>query len=335
MKYFLLAFCSMIMLVSCNKLDQYSKTAAIKSGEINSLPSINATKTNDIWLFVTFKPPGDKGIWLSISTDGYHWQVLNNDNPWLVPDPRVGVMRDPFIARGPAGDFHMVWTCGNRKIGYAHSNDLIHWSPQRIIPVFTDNKNLLNVWAPEMAHDEKKDQWIIFWSSTIKGRFSETDGQVKNEKNHRIYSIKTKDFTVFSDPELFFDPGYPVIDATLYKRHDSVTMIFKDEREFPIVKKQLKVATAPDFYGPWSVNEIPFTEPWTEGPSIMKLSDQFIVYYDTYRRPQHMSAAITKDFKTWTDVTEKLRFPPKSKHGSFLKISQEEATALINFTKPK
>lgn len=65
---------------------------------------------------------------------------------------------------------------------------------------------------------EKKSLFIVmlFWSSTLTGAFPETDGMVENRKNHRIYSLRTKDFISFTRPELFYDPGYPVIDATLF-----------------------------------------------------------------------------------------------------------------------
>jgi hypothetical protein len=49
-------------------------------------------------------------------------------------------MRDPSIAHGPDGVFHLVWTTSweGRTIGHTRSRDLRHWSPQRTIRPFGD-----------------------------------------------------------------------------------------------------------------------------------------------------------------------------------------------------
>ena len=66
-------------------------------------------KEKEVFVFSTFREPADKGLYLATSEDGYHWDDLGG--PYLVP--MVGnqkVMRDPSVAVGPDGTFHMVWT---------------------------------------------------------------------------------------------------------------------------------------------------------------------------------------------------------------------------------
>jgi hypothetical protein len=89
------------------------------------------------YLFATFHDPGSTGVYFEISNDGYNWRMLNDSKPWLVPSHAGELMRDPFITRGPDGEFHMVWTWEWRvkSIGYAHSKDLVHWSEQKEIPL--------------------------------------------------------------------------------------------------------------------------------------------------------------------------------------------------------
>lgn len=41
-----------------------------------------------------------------------------------------------------------------------------------------------------------------------------------------------------------------------------------------------------------------------------------------------MRALESNDLKNWNDISEKVQFAPKSKHGSFIKISSEEDNAL-------
>jgi hypothetical protein len=91
------------------------------------------------YVFTSFRGNGEDGLHLALSRDGYHWTALNHNQPLLRPE--VGehkLMRDPCLAQGPDGVFHMVWTTGwtadkKKVIGHAHSKDLIHWSPQQAI----------------------------------------------------------------------------------------------------------------------------------------------------------------------------------------------------------
>jgi beta-xylosidase len=198
-----------------------------------------------------------------------------------------------------------------------------------MIPIFPNDKRILNTWAPEMIYDRQKNEWVIFWSSTIKGDYPGTEGQVENEKNHRIYSMTTKDWKTFSDPKLFFDPGYPVIDATIFQDSDNYLMVFKDERRRPL-HKQLRTAKSKSIYGPWQEISEPITENWTEGPSLIKLDGSFVIYFDAYKDQKKMKAIRSRDFKNWEKVSKGLEFPERYKHGSFLKISQKEANKLFN-----
>lgn len=168
-------------------------------------------------LFVSFKDPGNSGIYYALSKDALNYEALNQAEPVIPVNDSISKMRDPFIARDGEKGFHMVWTCGVRKIGYAWSPDLIDWSQQRIIPIDAENDSITNTWAPDLVYSDANKEWLIIYSSTILGEFPETRGQVKNNRNHRIYAVRTRDFKSVSKPVLFFDPGYPIIDATIAK----------------------------------------------------------------------------------------------------------------------
>lgn len=287
----------------------------------------DSTVSKNEILFVSFKDPGNTGIYYALSDDGLNFKALNKGNPVLLCSDSIPVMRDPFIVRDIDQGYHMVWTVGKHKIGYAWSPDLIEWSKHRIIPIDASNENVLNTWAPELVYDEKNKEWCIIYSSTILGQFPETVGQVKNNKNHRIYAVSTTDFKTVSKPKLIFDPGYPVIDATLLKEGDSYLMVFKDERDYPL-KKQLKTAVAQSLYGPWTNVSDTLTPSWSEGPTAIKWNGSYFVYYDFYNDPQHMGLLVSNDFKKWDDVTNKTDFPHRYKHGCFIVVSGEEATKL-------
>jgi len=286
---------------------------------------------NGPWLFCTFKDPDNAGLFFCLSDDGLKWDQLNHGQPVVRAAPGQRT-RDPFLIRDPGGrGFHLLWTSNHRprSIGYAHSADLVHWTEPRPLQVFPDDMTVSNVWAPEGAWDEIRREWIIFWSSTLPGRFTETDGQVKNNKNHRIWAVTTRDFQTVSAPFLFFDPGYPVIDATVDRQPDGTwLMIFKDEREIPVVRKTLLAATGPTPRGPWSVQGAAFTAAWTEGPSLLLRGPELTVYYDTYKPVQHMTVAVRRAGNAWKDITDRCAFPAGVKHGSFLALSAAEAARL-------
>jgi hypothetical protein len=135
----------------------------------------------EYFLFTSFRGNGEDGLHLAWSTNGYRWQALNGDRSFL--KPQVGasrIMRDPCLAEGPDGTFHLVWTSAwtvekGKLLGHACSKDLITWSEQQAVPVMENEPNTRNIWAPELFWDKAKARWLIFWSSTIPGKFPETD----------------------------------------------------------------------------------------------------------------------------------------------------------------
>lgn len=309
-----------------DQYDEITKAFQEKSDVVDRIDTV----IPESWLYVSFKDQGEKGIYYAVSDDAINWTELNNGKPWLTPDTTVGGMRDPYIARGPDGTFHMVWTCGRRKIGYSSSADLLHWSPQRAITVDAENDSVQNTWAPELFFDKTGKEWVVFWSGTIDGMFPETNGQVENNRNHRIFYMKTGDFINFSDTKLFFDPGYPVIDATILPVADSLIMVYKDERRWPL-RKQLRMAGARSVDGPWHTIGDTLTSSWTEGPSLVSTGQGYILYFDKYSKPQRMGALFSHDLIEWEDVTRQLSVPPHFKHGSFLPLSTEELGRIISF----
>lgn len=283
------------------------------------LASVVGAHAQKAWLFAYFREPGTQGIYLAISHDGYHFKPLNNDQPWIKPSQPGEIMRDVYLTRGPDHTFHMVWTWGwhGQSLGYAESPDLAHWSTQREILIMHGFPATRNVWAPETYWDEAKGEWLLIWSSMMGD----------SGPGNRIYSSSTKDFVHFTTPSLFFDPGYVVIDATIFHDAKQYYFIFKDQTVDPL-RFQIRYATGPTYEGPWSEPSAPITESWSEGPSVVHVGDQFIVYYDHYRVPQRYEAVASSDWIHWRGFNDEVSLPAHCKHGSFLEITDEEAAQL-------
>lgn len=285
------------------------------------------------YLFAGFKGNGEDGVYYAISDDGYRWEVLNQDKPIVPPTEAGELMRDPFLQRAPDGSFHMVWTWSWKTptvAGYSTSKDLLHWEKHRKLDVMSNEPSVLNVWAPALYYDTRKHDWLLFWSSTVPGKFSGS-GMGDGEYNHRIFATRTKNFQTFSPAFVYFDPGYEVIDATILPAGKKFYLLFKDERKDPL-KKFILSAESSSLSGPWTSIQPPFTEVWSEGPAAIQVGKSYIVYYDHYRTPQHYAAVKSEDMQHWEDVTKSIQFPKGMRHGSFLEITKEEAARLRTYS---
>jgi len=266
------------------------------------------------------------------SYDGRIW----NDVDTVLLKPEVGkqkVMRDPSMVQGPDGTFHLVWTSswrGDMGFGYASSKDLIHWSGQRFISVMDKELTTVNVWAPELFYDDVQQQYIIIWASCIPGRFER--GIEEDSNNHRLYYTTTKNFKAYAETKLFFDPGFSVIDAVIVKRANSDYVLVLKDNTRP--ERNIKVAFSETPVGPWRNVSKAFTDNFTEGPSVVKLKNEWLIYYDSYRKKTYEASA-TKDFVHFENVTAKVSVPAGHKHGTIVPVEKKFIKQLKrNFAKP-
>lgn len=285
--------------------------------------------SNEVYMFSYFKGNGVDGLHLAYSTDGFEWKALKGDSSFLRPVlSKDKLMRDPCIIRGQDGLFHMVWTVSwtEKGIGYASSKDLINWSEQQYIPVMV-KEQARNSWAPEITYDDQSKSYMIYWATTIPGRFNETASTADAGYNHRIYYVTTKDFKTYSDTKVLYDPGFNSIDATIVKDGKRYVMFLKDETREP-AQKNLKIAFADKLTGPYSKASEKITgNYWAEGPTTLRKGDEWIVYFDKYTLHKYGAIAST-DLEHWTDISDKIKMPTGIRHGSVFKISQKEFAKL-------
>ncbi|MBN1481746.1 glycosyl hydrolase [candidate division KSB1 bacterium] len=292
----------------------------------------------NVFLFSYFIGNGEDGLHLAYSYDGFNWSALKNGASFLTP--MVGndkLMRDPCIIQGPDGMFHMVWTVswGEKGIGYASSKNLINWSEQKYIPVMEHEPDAQNCWAPEILYDDINQHYLIFWATTIPGRFPETDYQ-NNEglkgrgHNHRMYYVTTKDFENFSETRIFYDHGFNVIDATIIKAGSEYVMFLKDETNKPFApQKNIKIAKSEHAEGPYSAASEPITgEYWAEGPTVIKTGDYWHLYFDKYRQREY-GVLISPDLKAWQDKSDILHYLKNMRHGTAFKVSEKLLKQLL------
>ena len=305
----------------------------------------------EVYIFTSHREPALDGLHYLYSYDGYHWDSIAGS--WLKPE--IGnktpyynyftkqteeqkyapnsMMRDPSITQGPDGTFHLVWTTswkGDLGFGYAQSKDLIHWSEQQMIPVMADEPTTVNVWAPEIFYDDEGEQFMVVWASCVPGRYEK--GIEEEENNHRLYYITTKDFKAVSKAKVLYDPGFSSIDAVIVKRaKNDYVMVLKDNTR---PERNLKIAFSGSMTGPYSPSSQPFTESFVEGPTVEKLGDDYLIYFDVYKKKIY-GAMRTRDFRNFTDVTESVSVPVGHKHGTIFKASESVVKTLLEESKKK
>ena len=300
----------------------------------------SCTPEREVYIFTSHREPATDGLHFLYSYDGLNWDSLAG--VWL--KPQIGnkstyynyhtkkietpslypnsMMRDPSIVQGPDGVFHLVWTIsweGEKGFGYSSSKDLINWTEQREIRVMADSMTN-NVWAPELFYDDKNEQFMIIWSSSIlPEKYTEAD-KLGTNKAHRAYYTTTKDFKTFSDTKPFYDPGFNSIDGFLLKRAENdYVFIIKDNRKPNY--SNLFCVFSDKSEGPFENPSVNFGPTYSEGPCAVKVGEWWYIYFDVYRQFKY-GAVRTKDFKTFEPIDDKITYPQGHKHGTIFKVKE-------------
>lgn len=272
----------------------------------------------EVYIFTSFHEPATEGLRFLYSYDGYAWDSISG--VFLQPELGDKLMRDPSIVVGPDGTFHLVWTCSwtnEQGFGYASSKDLKDWTTQRKIPVMEFDTTTVNTWAPEIFYDDVNDDFIVVWASTIPFKFEK--GIEDERNNHRLYYTRTKDFHDFSKAEPLYDPGYSSIDAVIVKRDtDDYVLVFKDNTR---PERNILSAFGKTAVGPYGNPTEKFSDEFTEGPTVVKVGDDWLIYFDSYKKGTY-EAVSTKDFKTYTDISDEISIPKGHKHGTIFKVKE-------------
>ncbi|BDR52340.1 hypothetical protein KIM372_02470 [Bombiscardovia nodaiensis] len=194
------------------------------------------------YLFVHFT--GDEGsdrdeqIYFALSQDGQEWRDLRaQGDPVLSWQGGEGGVRDPFVACGPDGIFHIIatdlsiyhrggWSEGKASVNGStglviwDSPDLVEWSQPRMVDVASSIPGAGMAWAPEACWDGDRQQWIVFWATRAQRR--EPGNPLANElgDDTNMYYALSPDLRTFSEPVKWIDRSSSVIDTTMLQTAD-------------------------------------------------------------------------------------------------------------------
>ncbi|MEV0176496.1 family 43 glycosylhydrolase [Streptomyces sp. NPDC050803] len=289
---------------------------------------------------------------LSRGNDALHWRELNAGKPVLTSTIGEKGLRDPFVIRSPEGDkFYMIATDlrmyrsssgswdyvqrhGSKSIMVWESTDLVNWTDQRLVKVSPDSAG--NTWAPEAYWDETLGEYVVFWASKL---YADDDPEHTGSTYNKMLYATTKDFRTFSEPKVWNDPGYSVIDSTVVEHEGTYYRYTKDERDpgsanpcskFITGEKSTSLTdTSYDFVsdciGSGAMDR-------GEGPTVFKSNteEKWYLFIDEYGGRGYLPFETTDlDSGQWTPSTD-YQLPASPRHGTVIPVTQEEYDRLLS-----
>lgn len=291
---------------------------------------------------------------LSQGNDPLNWRELNGGNPVLTSTLGEQGVRDPFIIRSPEGDkFYQIATdlkiygdgnwdaaqrTGSRSIMVWESLDLINWTNQRLVKVSPDTAG--NTWAPEAFYDDTIGAYVILWAANL---YAEDDPDHTGSTYNRMMYATTRDFHTFSEPQVWKDPGYSVIDSTVVKHGDTYYRFTKDERDntsstpcgkFIIEEKATSLLdldwdVIAECIGSGAVSR-------GEGPLIFKSNteERWYLFVDEFGDRGYVPFESTDlESGEWT-MSSSYSLPSRPRHGTVLPVTAAEYARLLQAYAP-
>ncbi len=288
---------------------------------------------------------------LSRGNDPLHWRELNAGKPVLTSTIGEKGLRDPFVIRSPEGNrFFMIATDlrmyrnssgswdqvqrhGSKSIMVWESTDLVHWTDQRLVRVSPDTAG--NTWAPEAYWDESLDAYVVFWASKL---YAEDDPEHTGSTYNKMLYATTKDFRTFSEPKVWNDPGYSVIDSTVVEHDGTYYRYTKDERDpsssspcskFITGEKAASLTSTryefvADCIGSGAMDR-------GEGPTVFKSNteEKWYLFIDEYGGRGYLPFETTDlDSGRWTPSTD-YQLPASPRHGTVIPVTRAEYDRLL------
>ncbi|MET9381448.1 family 43 glycosylhydrolase [Streptomyces sp. NPDC002928] len=289
---------------------------------------------------------------LSKGNDPLNWRELNDGKPVLTSTLGEKGLRDPFIIRSPEGDkFYQIATdlriygngdwdaaqrTGSKSIMIWESTDLVHWTNQRLVKISPDSAG--NTWAPEAFYDAKLGEYVVFWASKL----YDNEAHSGDTYNRMMYAT-TRDFYTFSEPKVWIDRGYSVIDSTMIQNDGTYYRLSKDERnntsstpnsKFIFEEKSDSILNpswdaVAEGIGKGAMSA-------AEGPLVFKSNteEKWYAFLDEFGGRGYIPFETTDlDSGNWTPVTD-YDLPSKPRHGTVLPVTQAEYDRLLRAYQP-
>ena len=291
-------------------------------------PAAAATYAGYVMGYFTESPnrtANNYGLHLAVSTDSLTWTPLNQNNPVVTPTAGTLGLRDPFIQRKQDGTFVILATDLNGT-DFTQNNQFIHVWNSVDLRAFTGYRRLrmhtlaTHTWAPESFWDAGRGQYGIIYSA-------------RNGTRDVIMVNYTTDFVTVSAPQIYFDPGFNVLDATMHSNGTTNYLYYKNLADGTIRGARSATLNPGSFNGGTYTGAI--GGQGTEAPIVVKAldTDRWWLWVDAYAPVNGTFIAFQStnvNNNAWTSMNRRdYNQPLNAKHATITPITATEMTNLL------
>lgn len=271
--------------------------------------------------------------------------------------------RDAYMQRGQEPDQYLMTTTDmsnlrskewfNHGIDLLRSTDMIHWEStvfdfNKGKSIFSDPEVIVEngyktdeeyakinrVWAPQFIWDAKaydgKGAYLVYYSI-----LSSNPG---DDHDRIFYSYADKDFNTLTQPRVFYDPGYAVIDTDIvFNPFDNLYHIMVKKEGAEPSERGLFEYTTPELLGsPWTfvLHVDAEGDALVEGATQMKRLDEdaYNLYYMRYDSVYKYKVLDLDRLGQNPSASTNLKGTGNFQHGSMMYVSEREYKMLQNWS---
>lgn len=302
-------------------------STAITTGAVLIAPQA-ASAANTAYVMAYFKESpqmqaANYGLHLAVSQDGLNWTPLNQNNPVATPTAGTLGLRDPFVFRKQDGTFVVLATDLNGT-NFGENNQYLHVWDSTNLTSFTGYRRIrmhtlnTHTWAPTAFWDASRGQYGIVYSA--------------NNGSDAFLVNYTSDFRTVSTPQVYFSPGFGVLDGDIVVDGATTYLYYKNLSNGLLYGARSSTG-APNSYTTYTSGlrqgnaiEAPLLVKNNEGNGWRLWGDSFSPVNNDY----YAWSSTNVGANTWTVLNQRTYTPPmNAKHGSILGISAAEYSALL------
>ncbi|GAA1461564.1 hypothetical protein GCM10009619_32190 [Williamsia maris] len=292
-----------------------SAVVLVIAGLLIATPAVsNAAPTGLRYTVVGFDSANARSMDVYESSDGTQFDLARKG----AYRPAAGAVRDPSIFRSADGVYHLTYTTGGAKIGFAESTDRLNWTSTGDLPVpfccaflpgtgdgkglslpfpFTGSAGFKG--GPSLSPFVTK-AWAPDWF--VEGGQVSVILSLSTGGGFVPYVMTALDSSLrrWGLPRLMTGINADHIDTTVVKVGSTYHAFTKNE-----TKKIIDHAVAPSLTGPYRYIPAGKWGTLREGPAVTQLPDgTWRIYYDAYRENKYFYSDSTDGLKTWSPSKE-------------------------------
>ncbi|MFK3985669.1 glycoside hydrolase family 43 protein [Micromonospora sp. NPDC050397] len=287
----------------------------------------SAANTAYVFAYFTETPNmngANYGLHLAVSQDGLNWSPLNQNNPVVTPSAGTGGLRDPFILRKRDGTFVVLATDLNGT-DFSQNNQYLHVWDSTNLTSFTGYRRIrmhnlnTHTWAPTAFWDAARGQYGIVYSA--------------NNGSDVLMVNYTSDFRTVSANQVFFSPGFPVLDGDVVVDGSTYYLYYKNLTS-GLLYGARSSSGAPNSFATYTAGlrqgnaiEAPLLVKNNEGSGWRLWGDSFSPANNDF----YAWSTGNIGGNAWTVMNQRTFAPPlNAKHGSIAGISSVEYNDLVS-----